>query len=236
MNKAAITFSNAGMNIATDLVLIVVPVPLLWGLQIPRRQKIILMGLFGVGSIAVVMSIIRLQALYQIAIAPESEQSVQGVMIAIWSCVEINVAIMCASVPALKPLVVRFFPRLLLSEIYARSRGGRYARRSKGVDGSSEGGGSGTRSTTIKGGSGGHGHLAKGSVQIRVEREFEMRSLAVGSLGGGGMEVGRGNEDFKVSRDGSEKGLVGASWEEEYVASSKGPKKASIRSHPRDMV
>jgi len=32
MDKGALTFSNAGVNIATDLVLIVVPAPLLWRL------------------------------------------------------------------------------------------------------------------------------------------------------------------------------------------------------------
>lgn len=48
--------------------------------------------------------------------------TVDGVNIAIWSCIEINVGIICASVPALKALVVRLAPKLVLSNIYHRSR------------------------------------------------------------------------------------------------------------------
>ena len=36
-----------------------------------------------------------------------------GVNAAIWSGIEINVAIACASLPALKPLISKFLPRLL---------------------------------------------------------------------------------------------------------------------------
>jgi hypothetical protein len=38
---------------------------------------------------------------------------VDGVNAAIWSGIEINVAIACASLPALKPLISKFLPRLL---------------------------------------------------------------------------------------------------------------------------
>ena len=75
LNKTGLTFANAAVNIVTDLVLIVVPAPLLWRLQIPRKQKIILMCLFGVGTFATVTSVIRLQALYVISVTPEREQS-----------------------------------------------------------------------------------------------------------------------------------------------------------------
>lgn len=75
MSKGGVTFSNAAINIATDLILIVVPAPLLWGLQIPKRQRIILMCLFGVGLFATVVSIVRLHALYIIDISPPATQS-----------------------------------------------------------------------------------------------------------------------------------------------------------------
>jgi hypothetical protein len=37
---------------------------------------------------------------------------VKGVDIAIWSCLEINIAIICASVPALKALFIKIIPKL----------------------------------------------------------------------------------------------------------------------------
>lgn len=75
MDKTGLTFSNAAINIATDIVLIAVPMPLLWRLQIPRRQKYVLMGLFCLGIFATVTSIIRLHALYLMGIAESKEQS-----------------------------------------------------------------------------------------------------------------------------------------------------------------
>ncbi|KAK0716158.1 hypothetical protein B0H67DRAFT_582507 [Lasiosphaeris hirsuta] len=222
LNKGALTFSNAGINIATDLILIVVPVPLLWRLQIPKKQKIILMGLFCVGTLAVVTSIIRLQSLYMIAIAPEAEQSVMGVSIAIWSCIEINTAIICASIPAIKPLFVKAFPTVLLSSLYGRTKGAAYATRSAGKDGhpnkssASRANGSALRSSTRN--------------AIQVERSFEMRSVPV--------LVGGEDEIKSSSRDGSEKNLVASSWQDEYYAGQKGPgqKRVTITSHPGDMV
>jgi hypothetical protein len=75
IDKSSITFLNASLNIITDFIVIIVPIPLLWNLQIPRKQKMILMGLFGVGSIACITSIVRLKSLATIGAAPQSEQS-----------------------------------------------------------------------------------------------------------------------------------------------------------------
>ncbi|KJZ71554.1 hypothetical protein HIM_09023 [Hirsutella minnesotensis 3608] len=56
----------------------------------------------------------------------------KGVNIAIWSGLEINVAIICASVPALKPLFVKFFPQMIsfLGDSAKRSRTRRSAQNS----------------------------------------------------------------------------------------------------------
>lgn len=159
INRNSLTFANAGINIISDITLLAIPIVLLRGLQIPRRQKYILVGVFACGSIACVMSIIRLKSLYEIGHAPLERQSsmfppcppirsfplhtpeprplpglslnptektspqltispVDGVNIAIWSCIEINVGIICASVPAIKALIVQVFPKLMLSYIY----------------------------------------------------------------------------------------------------------------------
>lgn len=49
----AIWFFNASMNIATDLTLLIMPMPLLSHLQLPRLQKIALMAVFAVGGMYV---------------------------------------------------------------------------------------------------------------------------------------------------------------------------------------
>lgn len=75
LDRNAITYANAGINIATDVVLLAIPIPLLKNLQISRKQKYILMGVFFCGAFATAMSIIRLKALYEIGIAPQEQQS-----------------------------------------------------------------------------------------------------------------------------------------------------------------
>lgn len=49
----AVWFFNASMNIATDVALLFLPMPLLSQLQLPRLQKIALMGVFAVGILYV---------------------------------------------------------------------------------------------------------------------------------------------------------------------------------------
>lgn len=46
-------FFNASMNILTDVTLLVMPMPLLSQLQLPRMQKLALMGVFAVGILYV---------------------------------------------------------------------------------------------------------------------------------------------------------------------------------------
>jgi hypothetical protein len=50
-----------------------------------------------------------------------NHQSVEGVNAAIWSGIEINVAIACASLPALKPLISKILPGLL-SNLSSKNR------------------------------------------------------------------------------------------------------------------
>jgi hypothetical protein len=77
MNRDGLTYSNASLNIVNDLVILILPLVLLKDLQLPRRQKYILLGVFGVGSFACITSMIRLHALYQIS---KSDPAVQSSM------------------------------------------------------------------------------------------------------------------------------------------------------------
>ena len=40
---------NAGFNLALDITVVVLPTPMLWGLQMPVRKKVLLSGMFGLG-------------------------------------------------------------------------------------------------------------------------------------------------------------------------------------------
>lgn len=53
LNFEAVWFFNASMNIATDVALLFMPMPLLSQLQLPRVQKFALMGVFAIGTLSV---------------------------------------------------------------------------------------------------------------------------------------------------------------------------------------
>ncbi|CAI7652713.1 unnamed protein product [Penicillium glandicola] len=114
LNFEAVWFFNASMNIATDIALLLLPMPLLSQLQLPRTQKIALMGVFAIGILVVVTSILRLSSLRQVA--KSSDTSYSNVAAAYWTAAECNVAIMCSCLPFLRPIISRIFPRLLSAD------------------------------------------------------------------------------------------------------------------------
>jgi hypothetical protein len=58
-------FSTA-FSILTDILLVVVPLPLFWKLKLPVREKWIVTGLFGLGLFASVASILRITVLHDV--------------------------------------------------------------------------------------------------------------------------------------------------------------------------
>lgn len=102
-------YTNASVNIVTDLLLAIIPVPGLWGLQIPKRQKIALLGILTIGWFVCIVSILRLYALNVFA-RHQDDTTYYSAPTSYWSAIEANLAIVCASLPALKPLVVKIIP------------------------------------------------------------------------------------------------------------------------------
>lgn len=56
----AMFYANAGLDIFQDLLIYVLPMKMLYSIQIPRRQKFALMIVFAVGGFVVVTGMIRL--------------------------------------------------------------------------------------------------------------------------------------------------------------------------------
>ena len=75
MDRNIVAFSISGINILTDLTLAILPLPLIRGLQIPRKQKIILLVVFAVGFGICAFSTLRLLSAYRLSLAPPQEQS-----------------------------------------------------------------------------------------------------------------------------------------------------------------
>lgn len=80
-------FALAGTSIGLDLVIIALPLPVLWKLQLRFKQKIILAALFALGFFVTVIQIIRIFTVKDLKTYTDSKN------IVIWSCVEISLGV-----------------------------------------------------------------------------------------------------------------------------------------------
>ncbi|KAF5664576.1 integral membrane protein PTH11 [Fusarium denticulatum] len=110
MNSTAIGWANASISVAVDVWMLAIPMWYLRKLKLHWKKKIGVAAMFIVGTFVTVVSIIRLQFLVDLGSShnPTYDQT----DISIWSTVEINVGIICASMPALRVILVRLFPSL----------------------------------------------------------------------------------------------------------------------------
>lgn len=148
-------FFNSSFNIATDIATALLPLPVTKSLNLPKRQRYILMSVFGLGGIICLISIIRFHSLYAIAIS--DDPSWDNPLAALWAVLEATVGIIASCLPTLKGLVTRYFPNLFSSTI-AGSRGGggggggdvELSRASKSDGGGGNGGNGGERVIRIE--------------------------------------------------------------------------------------
>ncbi|KAK4224303.1 hypothetical protein QBC38DRAFT_423809 [Podospora fimiseda] len=110
-NQVALFLANAGLNIVQDLIIYVLPVKTLWHLQLPRKQRVALVIVFVIGAFVCVTGILRLESLTMASVS--EDPTWDNYPSAIWSSIESNVGIVCASLAHLKPMIARFAPRLL---------------------------------------------------------------------------------------------------------------------------
>lgn len=108
LNQFTVWFTNAGVNIVQDFVILVLPMPVLRSLSIPKGQKRALMVVFALGGFVCLISIVRLQSL--VRISNSLDPTFDNPPAATFSAVEANVGIICACLPYMRPLLSTMFP------------------------------------------------------------------------------------------------------------------------------
>ncbi|KAK4129058.1 hypothetical protein N657DRAFT_676740 [Parathielavia appendiculata] len=106
-------WANAALHITSDLVIMALPMPVLSSLNLPRRQKYAIVGLFALGFGVCIISVVRLVALIDLTELQAYDATYTSAYMIYWTTVEVNAAIACACVMTLKPFIQRVFPRLL---------------------------------------------------------------------------------------------------------------------------
>ncbi|KAG8165803.1 hypothetical protein KVR01_004355 [Diaporthe batatas] len=95
----------ASLTIVFDVTAMVLPFPVLMGLKMQNRKKLVLLGLFGLGIFITIIQIIRIQTVKRLAVYTDSAPLIM------WSAVEANLGVIVASIPCLSPLIKYFRER-----------------------------------------------------------------------------------------------------------------------------
>lgn len=118
---------SAPVNIITDLAILVLPIPVLTGMRLPQRQKTVLVFTFALGIFVTIVDVIRIYYLQQASDVVQDQITLTSTTQAgygpdfyykastplMWSAVEVNVGIICACIPTLKPLIKQILPSMI---------------------------------------------------------------------------------------------------------------------------
>ncbi|KAJ4339180.1 hypothetical protein N0V87_003354 [Didymella glomerata] len=109
-----LSYVNVSLNILTDLLFsVVIPIPLLWSVQMNKRQKSSLMCILGLGVFATAAALVKTSCIP--SYGKTGDWLWDSRNLTIWTVVECNTGIVAGNLPCLKPLF-----RVVLGSTYGR--------------------------------------------------------------------------------------------------------------------
>ncbi|KAK6431846.1 hypothetical protein LTR95_011988 [Oleoguttula sp. CCFEE 5521] len=99
-------------NIFTDVMVLALPIPQVLKLQLNIRERMLLCGVFLMGGFVTVASILRATAVHN-SLRNQSDNTWNFISRGIWTLIEANVGIICASLPILKKPIGSLLSRFL---------------------------------------------------------------------------------------------------------------------------
>ncbi|PSR99117.1 hypothetical protein BD289DRAFT_361467 [Coniella lustricola] len=187
LNIQALAYANSAFALAQDTLIIVLPVFMLWSLNMSRRRKLLLALMFGVGSLGLVATMVRLRTLR--VFGTGADPTWDYVPVVYLTVAELAAGVTCSCLPALRILAERMW------WVWSGKPGGWKAE---------SGFGSGTVSAG-KTGVGSQESASKGSRGVRMknlaratERSGQDEQVGgVGSVGGGRSSRARTEERIR---------------------------------------
>ncbi|KAK7430393.1 hypothetical protein QQZ08_003141 [Neonectria magnoliae] len=128
VDTTAFYVATASLTILTDILVVLLPFWIFLGLKLPLKVRAAIIGVFALGAIVTVMSILRLAWIVETSyyVDPTSPDYDPTYDIRFtYSAVETNLAIITASAPALRPLFLKWFPRFFSA---LQSSGAKYSK------------------------------------------------------------------------------------------------------------
>ncbi|KAK0612261.1 hypothetical protein B0T14DRAFT_440946 [Immersiella caudata] len=109
----SVYWSHAGLNIVTDFLIFILPLTVLHKIRSPRPQKIALVIIFLLAFVVCIISLTRVLLLDRDVKAGAIDVTWDAGKTSNWNIWETNIAIICACLTTMKPIVSKFFPGLL---------------------------------------------------------------------------------------------------------------------------
>lgn len=104
---ADVYYATTAVNIVTDWVTALLPIPLLWGVRLERSEKLSVAAILGLGIFASLAACIRLN--YTVRLTSQADYLFGVANIVIWGYGEIAVGMFCGCLATLRPLFRKMF-------------------------------------------------------------------------------------------------------------------------------
>lgn len=104
----SLVYAAAGCSIAQDLTILVLPLPLILGLNTSWRRRAAIAVMFSLGIFVLVTSCIRLR--FMVLFARSTNPTWDYFDTSVWSSFEVSISVIVASLPAIRLYLVRAWP------------------------------------------------------------------------------------------------------------------------------
>ncbi|KAM0145729.1 hypothetical protein ACHAQE_011115 [Botrytis cinerea] len=110
LDTGAVIISAAAINVVSDFVILLLPMPTIWKLHTPQRRKAGLTIVFGTGLFVCITSIMRLY--YSVLLSTTSDVTWYMTIASYWAFAEIAAGIICCCLPTMPKLFQVMIPKL----------------------------------------------------------------------------------------------------------------------------
>ncbi|KAI9824923.1 MAG: hypothetical protein M1832_001528 [Thelocarpon impressellum] len=111
VSRAHLFMATCSFNVVSDLVILVLPIPMLASIQMPIRQKVTLGALFGLGSLTCIACILKLK--YRFQILYTTDPTWDSLLTRLCILCETHLAVICGCLMVMRPFLRRHVPFLL---------------------------------------------------------------------------------------------------------------------------
>ncbi|KAM0802269.1 hypothetical protein BDR22DRAFT_971347 [Usnea florida] len=101
-------------NLLMDIVTVALPMPVLWGLQMPVGRKVAISGLFALGTTICIITVVRIKVTTDIT---AENTAGQYALISVLTCLEQSLGVVNACLPITKPVFKEMRPMSLIGAL-----------------------------------------------------------------------------------------------------------------------